>query len=347
MTTLEETTGLWEAHGIVRREPFLFLGGEQASAGALFAPDKLLRVYRADGAEEYSPECLKLRGRQIVAPPGGGIPVFDAAFCYPEAPEIWCANHRDRGRFLRYRENTFFHERQICIDYTTNEIWEGPFPPSVSEKLPGLPRQLAGGAEVRVALLGDSISTGQNASGHSGAPPFQPPWGDLVIARIKQLASGPVIFRNFSKGGMTARWGVEQAEEIGRFAPHLLMVAFGMNDISEQQPLPAFFNHLLEILRRVRLTAAKAECLFVSGMAPNPEWSLAFPEMRQLAHEGMVEMASTEPGCAVAEVYPFWNAVVERKGFLSITGNGLNHPNDFGHRLYAAVINHSLGLESL
>lgn len=26
------------------------------------------------------------------------------------------------------------------------------------------------------------------------------------------------------------------------------------------------------------------------------------------------------------------------KDFLAITGNGVNHPNDFGHRVYAQVL---------
>jgi hypothetical protein len=30
--------------------------------------------------------------------------------------------------------------------------------------------------------------------------------------------------------------------------------------------------------------------------------------------------------------------VAARKTYLSLTGNGLNHPNDFGHRLYADVV---------
>ncbi|RRJ97388.1 hypothetical protein Ga0100231_002250 [Opitutaceae bacterium TAV4] len=31
-----------------------------------------------------------------------------------------------------------------------------------------------------------------------------------------------------------------------------------------------------------------------------------------------------------------------RKGFLSVTGNGVNHPNDYGHRLYADVLTRDL-----
>ena len=33
-----------------------------------------------------------------------------------------------------------------------------------------------------------------------------------------------------------------------------------------------------------------------------------------------------------------WTELLSRKGYHDLTGNGVNHPNDFGHRLYAQVI---------
>jgi deoxyinosine 3'endonuclease (endonuclease V) len=33
-----------------------------------------------------------------------------------------------------------------------------------------------------------------------------------------------------------------------------------------------------------------------------------------------------------------WEGLLKRKKHLDVTGNGVNHPNDFGHRLYAQVL---------
>ena len=33
-----------------------------------------------------------------------------------------------------------------------------------------------------------------------------------------------------------------------------------------------------------------------------------------------------------------WADLLARKSWHDLTGNGVNHPNDFGHRLYAQVI---------
>ena len=51
-------------------------------------------------------------------------------------------------------------------------------------------------------------------------------------------------------------------------------------------------------------------------------------ELKKLAGEGV----------ALADVTAVWEMMLKNKHDLDLTGNGLNHPNDFGHRLYAQVI---------
>ena len=41
---------------------------------------------------------------------------------------------------------------------------------------------------------------------------------------------------------------------------------------------------------------------------------------------------------AVADVTTIWSWLVARKRYLDLSGNGVNHPNDFGHRVYAETI---------
>ena len=46
----------------------------------------------------------------------------------------------------------------------------------------------------------------------------------------------------------------------------------------------------------------------------------------------------TGPGIALADLTAVWTGFLERKHDWDQTGNGVNHPNDFGHRVYAQVI---------
>ncbi|MFM7930120.1 MAG: hypothetical protein ACKO9Q_20625, partial [Pirellula sp.] len=55
------------------------------------------------------------------------------------------------------------------------------------------------------------------------------------------------------------------------------------------------------------------------------------------ALEGVVQ-----DGESLVDLTAIWQQLLERKHDLDLTGNGLNHPNDFGHRLYAQAILESL-----
>ena len=37
-------------------------------------------------------------------------------------------------------------------------------------------------------------------------------------------------------------------------------------------------------------------------------------------------------------IHDFWCRLLEKKDFYDLTGNGVNHPNDYGHRVYNAVL---------
>ena len=44
----------------------------------------------------------------------------------------------------------------------------------------------------------------------------------------------------------------------------------------------------------------------------------------------------------VDDVQKVWKKFLERKDFYDLSGNGVNHPNDYGHRIYASVLLHLL-----
>jgi acyl-CoA thioesterase-1 len=45
-----------------------------------------------------------------------------------------------------------------------------------------------------------------------------------------------------------------------------------------------------------------------------------------------------DDGVVIADVTSLWSALLARKSQYDLSGNGINHPNDFGHRLYAQTI---------
>jgi acyl-CoA thioesterase I len=78
------------------------------------------------------------------------------------------------------------------------------------------------------------------------------------------------------------------------------------------------------------------EVILVASRMGNPNWAATPPEMFPWYRDAL---ASLEGPCVVlADLTAAWPKLLERKRFVDMTGKGVNHPNDYGHRLYAQVI---------
>jgi hypothetical protein len=40
----------------------------------------------------------------------------------------------------------------------------------------------------------------------------------------------------------------------------------------------------------------------------------------------------------MADMTDLWAELLKHKPYWDLTGNGVNHPNDFGHRIYAQAL---------
>jgi hypothetical protein len=73
-------------------------------------------------------------------------------------------------------------------------------------------------------------------------------------------------------------------------------------------------------------------------MTANPEWSKSSPEFHIEYLKALYEISLEEEGTGLVNLTDIWLYMVEKKSYLDLSGNGLNHPNDFGHRIYAQAI---------
>ena len=97
-----------------------------------------------------------------------------------------------------------------------------------------------------------------------------------------------------------------------------------------------FARNVSGIIEAVRATSPLAEFVVVSPMLPIAEPDdhalVRFPAYRDAL------LALCDDGVVLADLTTLWTDLLGRKRGYDLTGNGLNHPNDFGHRLYAQVI---------
>jgi lysophospholipase L1-like esterase len=123
--------------------------------------------------------------------------------------------------------------------------------------------------------------------------------------------------------------------------PDVVLLAFGMNDASGRRTTEEFVKIMQELTHRIQTARPGCAVILVSPMTANPEWTHAQPEMYPAYAAGLKTL--TGPERALADVTAVWLGVLQQKPYLCLSGNGLNHPNDFGHRLYAEVVLGTIG----
>lgn len=258
----------------------------------------------------------------------------------PTDQDSFAGSKSHPGKVLLFAEGPPFHDAQAVARYVSAERWHGFIPGGAAELLPRTAASLKRHEPIRLVVLGDSISAGANASAFIHDGPFAPAYPQRVARGLRALGASKVTLMNLSVGGKTSSWGVTRIPAVIAARPDLLIIAFGMNDALRVDSVgnsPAqYARNVREMVARTREALPDCEIILVASMIGNPDWDL-LDQGRFLAFRD--ELRKLEgPGVAVADVTSLWADLLKRKSFEDLTGNGLNHPNDFGHEVYAQVI---------
>lgn len=320
----------------------------EESAGAaptstlLFTPRKILSVvHTATGTtfEEGRDYLLDKEARRITLTKETRIPFTTRADYEPPIGKSGQL-YRDGTRDIFFENEHLFHDLQVEVTYEhKKKDWSklgGPVPEPAGDNLADLNRKLAAGDALTVCLLGDSISFGLNASGVAGVAPHQPAYGDLFVQGLTARFGSPIQFTNFSVSGMGAPWGIEQAPLVAEKKPDIAIIAFGMNDASGRFSPADFTANIQRIMDGIKAGHPATSFIIVSPMLGNADWKHAAPDLYPLYRDALMTLRG--PGVAVADLTSFWSTFLARKRFVDIAGNGVNHPNDFGYRVYTQVL---------
>ena len=316
--------------------------GQPAQSQLLFVPEKVLRLKSASGEIDYiegKDYTVDKANRLIKLLPGSRIPFKKQVDLFPPAdsklPKI---GHKrgDPKLHLMFGEGHYFHDQQEMVTYThAAGAWTAYVPAVAEQNLTRTLKKLRGKEPLKLNLLGDSISQGYNASKFVNVAPFQPGYGELVAAGIEKAFGSKVEFKNFAIAGWTTDNGLAKLDGALADKPDLIIIAFGMND-SGGKPPEQYAANTKKFIERIRAVNPDADFILVSSMLPNPEWSAPRLENFPKYREELLKLCGS--GVALADVTSVWSELLKSKTFYDVTGNGVNHPNDFGHRLYAQTI---------
>ena len=333
----------WASEVVVRESCVLLQKDDDSpiEAKLAFQPAEILSVTSADRSYQYQvPEELKQSSGSNVLTFQSASPVQpiqDKDLYLPVgAPHSYKHRMGNSEQNLLYRPGRWFHDHNIEVTYR-RDMAVSPLKESVTTygTLPRTLSMLASGSALTIGVSGDSISTGLDASDKTAAPPFQPGYPELVVAQLRVLCDSDVRLVNRAVSGWSIANGVGDLDKLLAENPDLLIVAYGMNDVGRRDP-EWFSQQTQQLIENARKADPEIEILLVSTMLGNGEWVHTPRDMFDVYRDELKKLV--QPGVALADVTQVWTEMLMQKPDFDLTGNGLNHPNDFGHRLYAQAL---------
>jgi lysophospholipase L1-like esterase len=334
------TAAYWQGD-IMYQESVMVLQNEDGTIPIiplLYKAKQIVSVRSSDLATEFKQgKDYALEDGKLRILPGSAIPVTSYAEYYPseESANTKNLNEEHGGGYILYSEGAVMHKKQIAVTYTHEDTYTGEIPAYKGDQLPKLQEKLKNGEAVKIAIYGDSISTGRNSSAFDKAAPMAETWFDMFIKKLQQkYPDAQITYYNPSVSGKTAAWGNEQAMNLLEEDTDLCIIGFGANDGTRKIAASAFKSNIQMIMSVATAKSPDCEFVLISTMLPNPETIFAGVHKTYLPE--LLKMETT--GVVVADVTTFHESLLQKKRYYDMSGNNVNHPNDFMARSYAQVI---------
>lgn len=307
--------------------------GDAPQAKLLFKPKKIIRVTDSGLTQTYlQGKDWVVEGRTLKLLPGSTAVYMTDRELAPDSGRF----KRPAGGYVLHAEGSFFHEKQLAVTYKHKKnLWNGPTPQFSGKLLPSTLDKLKNKKDLHILLFGDSIAAGANASAKSNVPPHLPSWGQLFVDRLMAHYKNNIKFTNTSVGGQNSKWGAAQAlNAVASHHPDLVVIAFGMNDGTGRMDPEEFKKNIASIMQQTREINPSVEFILVSTMLANPEST--FVGTQRDFKRVLEEL--TGSGCVLVDMTSVHDELLQFKSYQDMTGNNINHPNDYLIRWYAQFL---------
>jgi acyl-CoA thioesterase-1 len=226
----------------------------------------------------------------------------------------------------------------LYVDYQYDNLNAAPTPVPVQvmpDILPRLYRKLMNGEAVTYVVFGDSISTGAEASEEPRK------YYNLFVEALRERFPKAVIqIQMKAIGGETSLRALSRVvADVIETNPDLVTIGYGMNDQNKQDDgsnavsLELYKGNIAQMIEAIQ-KQTDAELILITPCLPNPLWKYASDNVAEYA--GALRELGAEYGVVIADLQQIWLAELSAgKTHESLLLNNVNHPNDYGHQLYA------------
>ena len=331
----------------IYNETVLFVGAED-EAPLLYDASEILSVrnFGLDIEYEEGVDWVYEDG-MLKRTPDSSIPYFEVDEYYRTSPDsVSIAVDKsktsfelDGDRYMKYGEGDTFTKMQIAVTYRHDAAWNGPVPADKSAKLQKALAKLKSGEETRVLFYGDSITVGCNASGTSyggNVSPYCESFPKMVCSYLEEKYSAVIDYFNTAVGGWTTEQGQDALEgNVIGYEPDLVFIGFGANN--KDTSVGAYELMIQDMIERIHASLPETEIVLLAGFGPNYETDWYGNQTKFFS--ALLNLEAEYDFVATANVTEMVEAFFAAgKRYRDVTGNNINHPNDFVVRLYAQVI---------
>ena len=344
----EEMTTPFYTGNVIYNETTLLIDNEEGSlSGSLqFTPVKILSIRDYTLKNEFNVSDFTVEGKKISVSSDKGVPgLTEANLAGVRMPEGFkkvdqignvLTDCMQMGSAV-YTESPFYYGKQVYVSYVydVSEVDLSLYASYATSGLTKTKNKLLLGDDLKIAATGDSVMEGCSSSKKFNPEPFMDCFMDLTQQALQKKYTGKITLSNRAVGGKTSGWGAEdvQTSQLAQDKPDLMYIHFGINDLGERRSADSYKQNIKKIVTDVQGANPECEFVLIKAFMANPELYLdtGFEEY----WKALDEIAAELDNVYVLDLYSQSKKLLEGKKYYDVTGNGINHVNDFSSRLYA------------
>ena len=233
-----------------------------------------------------------------------------------------------------YYSETYLFKKQLLITYTFDPF-EDIFKMFETNSLKAVKEKIKNKEDISIVVYGDSIAAGMTSSELMNREPFVPPFFGLMKKHFEEQGINVEITNN-SVIGMDAEWGINNFDKNVPLNKDLYIICFGMNDGTGGILEEVFINNIKQMINKI----GQRDVILISTIMPNPDAmndsNVRFVN-KQESYLSYLKGLENEH-IAVCDLTTFHKELLKIKPYVDLSGNNINHPNDFLGRCIAIAL---------
>ena len=355
---------------------FIIDKGEEKSL--LYPATKIISVTSYDGSVTYveGVDYILTPDGKLKITESSSIPAITSEVYYNHPEAMLQIEHNGEKKWVYWGEGNAMTKWQICVSYEHQSKWDGFLQDCHTDQFESIINKLQAGEDITVFFYGDSITCGANSSWYVGHSPDQYPYSMLFVNTLADLFDytvnyidvsdldplikstpkpyivgerGTITYINTAVGGWTAKDGINNFDKfvkpyIEKYGCDLFCVAFAGNDAASGHTPVMVANNYAKIIEKAHEICPELHFMMISSMVNTPISTNGWSTPSMLEHEDQFKIASRRlniskkvPGAVVC-MTSMSMSLLNYKEFADYSGNNINHPNDFLHRIYAQLL---------